>query len=662
VARSRHRRPAPTPAPTRRPWWPIAAVVVVAGLLKLVLLLQLADHPLLQPRGDLDNAVYLELARAIAQGVPSGDLQVFFVSPFYLYFAAAALAMTGMSVFGLQLAQIALGMAAVWCIALVGRLWYGPAGGVIAGALAAATGVFAFNEILVLQSSVDAFLAALGLWLVARAWVRADRPTLVTAGLVLGLHSLNRPNIGLWAAAVVLLTLVWPTVTQAAPAAGKGSRLSSARVRAMLIAAGIALALGPVALRNFAVSGELALVSSHGGLNFYIGNHEDATGTYREVPGISPTIAGQSEDMRQVAGAALGREVTDVEASRYFYGQAWSWIAAHPGRAAMLFLRKLIYTFNATDVALNDSYTYFARDEQTVLRGLVVGPWLLVPLGLAGLVLGRPREDAALAAAWWRWTAFIGVYAVSVALFFVAGRYRLPLLAALCVTSAGSLLALWRLARAADWRPLTLAAAALAALGAVANADLGLEDGRAGWRAEAIVLQIESGRDAEAEAALALLEPEFPNPGLLRYRTARAYLARGDRARALPHLERAADLAPDRPDVRLAAGQALLAEGRAADAEPHLAAAVAADPTNALARGLRGMALGALGRPHDALVEFEQAVALDPDDASARLNLGVAYAQTGRLAEARIEAEAALRLRPGYDRARVFLDALRGRS
>lgn len=634
----------------------------MAGALKLGVLWQLAGHPMLQPRADLDNAVYLDLARGIANGQFAGAGQVFFVSPFYLYFAAAALWSSGGSVFALQLAQVVLGAGAVWCVALTGRLWYGTGGAVLAGSLAAATGVFAFNEILILQSSVDVFLTALGLWLVARAWTTGDRRTLIAAGVVLGLHMLNRPNVALWAMAVVLLTLWWPAWRPAGAGRGSGRLVLAAAGRAGLVAAGLALALAPVALRNLAVSGEVAVVSSHGGLNFYIGNHDGATGTYQEVPGISASIAGQARDMRQVAGAALDRPVTDVEASGYFYRQAWSWMAANPGRAAGLFFRKLLYTFNATDVALNDSYAYFARDVPTILRALVVGPWLLVPLGLAGLFLGRPRSDPALAAAWWRWTTFIAIYAVSVAAFFVAGRYRLPLLVALCVTSAGALLAIWGLLREARWRTLAAAAVPVVVLGVVANLDLALEDGRAGWQAEAIVLDISSGRDAEAEAALTRLEPAFPNPGLLRYRTARAYLARGDRGRALPHLERAADLSPDRPEVRLDLGQLLLAAGRPEDAASHLSAAIAADPDNAMARGLRGMAYGSLGRPEDALADFERAVALDPDDAAAHLNLGVAYAQTGRPAEARRAAEAALRLRPDYDRARVFLSALGGRG
>src|SRR5205085_11421411 len=107
--------------------------------------------------------------------------------------------------------------------------------------------------------------------------VRVQLRTFGAAGLVLGLHILNRPNVAAWTVAAVLLTLCTGRLTR--------------RGRASLaLVAGIALAIAPVAIRNYAVSGELALVSSHGGLNFYIGNHEGATRTYQIIPGITPSI------------------------------------------------------------------------------------------------------------------------------------------------------------------------------------------------------------------------------------------------------------------------------------------------------------------------------------------------------------------------------------
>ena len=150
----------------------------------------------------------------------------------------------------------------------------------------------------------------------------------------------------------------------------------------------------PVAIRNVVVSHQRSLTSafasSHGGLNFYIGNSEAATGFFHPVPGITPNIKGQSEDARRVAEKAIGRPLDDAETSSYFFGLAWAWIGEHPGDAARLFARKLGYTFSAHHIALPHSYPFYAYDVGTMLRFYAIGPWLLIPLGLVGLACFAP--------------------------------------------------------------------------------------------------------------------------------------------------------------------------------------------------------------------------------------------------------------------------------
>ena len=525
--------------------------------------------------------MYLDLARRVAEGeVFLGD-RVFFLSPFYIYFVAVGLAVSGGSTFAVQWMQVLLGTAAVWLTAQTSRLWFGARGALLAAVMAAATGYFAFNEILVLQSAVDPFLTALGLWLIGRAWRSGKAIEFVWAGGALGLHVLNRPNVIAWAAAALGATLVGEWVlrnaecrTQNADRATRSQLVRIATPAAALLA-GLMTVLAPVAVRNYVVAGQLAVVSSHGGLNFYIGNHAGANGTYKNVPGITPSVAGQVTDMRRVAGQALGREVTDVEASEWFYERAWGWIREQPNQAAALFLRKLAFVFNATDIPLNESYAYYATDESLLLRMLFVGPWMLLPLGLAGVWLGRSGAVGRAAVAWWSLALFIPVYAVSVAAFFVTGRYRLPLLVAACVFAPGAILAFWDRWRARAWRPLGAAAGLVSALALLVHLNMGLDNGLGDWRAEMVLQHIDAGREAEAAAALERALEGHRAPALVLFRTGRAYMRRGTPAAGLPLLERAAALEPSRREFRLAAGEALLVLGRPGEAVAHLEAAVA---------------------------------------------------------------------------------------
>ena len=201
-----------------------------------------------------------------------------------------------------------------------------------------------------------------------------------------------------------------------------GVLLLTRRVRpALVLVAGLVIGMSPAAIRNGVVSHEWSFVSSHGGLNFYIGNSETATGFFHQLPGITPSIAGQERDARRVAQQALGRPVNESEASDYFFGLAWTWIRQHPGDALILFLRKLGYVFNAQHIALPYSYPFYAYDAHTMLRFYVIGPWILVPLGLVGLVIATPRMARA---DYYVWLAFVPSFAISVAAFFIAERYR----------------------------------------------------------------------------------------------------------------------------------------------------------------------------------------------------------------------------------------------
>ena len=283
------------------------------------------------------------------------------------------------------------------------------------------------------------------------------------------------------------------------------------------------LVLSPVAIRNRAVTGEWILVSSHGGLNFLIGNHAEATGGYAAPPGVTPTIAGQSADTRRLAEAAEGRALTDAQVSDHFYREGWRWIRAQPGAAAALFARKLALTASRTELPLNYAYAYWARDEPTILRGLVVGAWLLVPLGLAGLAVPPrvPRRTLVV------WASFVPAYALAVAVFFVAWRYRLPLLVALAVPAGAAVDWAWRAIvtrEAAGWRPL---AALFAAGTLLAFWPHRVDDGLADERTERLVHLIVEGRGDEARALLARTLPIHRDPGLVRYRAGRAWLDRG---------------------------------------------------------------------------------------------------------------------------------------
>ena len=700
------------------PRW--APLVLLAGLfvLKTVVMAQLKDHPLLSPESGLDTTAYVRLAEQVVTGNISLGPGLYYVSPFYIYFLAAVLAVFH-SFTAVRVVQIALGTASVACIFLMTRQWFGERAAWIAAALAGLTGLFTFYEVLILQASVDAFLTAAALWCLSLALAQSFSPATgaglkasAAAGLIWGVQTLNRPN--------VLIAVIGVALVMA---------IAQRRVKpAALLIAGLIAGMSPVAVRNAVVSGQWTLVSSHGGLNLYIGNNADATGFYRPVPGVRPAIVGQEQDTRRIAETALGRPLTDAEVGGYFQDLALGWMREHPLDAAALFAKKFAFAFHASHVPLPQSYAFFAYDTPGVLRYLFVGPWILVPLGLIGAALLLRGSTGSGFSGFFIWFSFIPAYAASVALFFVADRYRLPLMVPLCVGAGGAIDWMLRAMAARRMRELATVGAACAALFAAVNAPVTLDDGRwmEGLRtAERYVID---GRYGEADTWATWLEangPAHPGAGLLG--VAQQMMALNQYDRALPYLVRAHDATPGDPHAAYALGQSLLKTGRATEAVPHLrqgfegnvelpaggfdypralvdtgdltgaAAAIrriqpaaAADaeawlrlgrlameakapdtaepffrhaaamqPSDAATRQQYGLNLLVLNRLDDAARELTEAARLDPRDPDTLARLAYAEVRLGRTADARRHALAALTVNPNDPLAQQLVAALR---
>ena len=458
-------------------------------------------------------------------------------------------------------------MLAIACAMRCARDWFGDAAGLVAGVLLAGAGVITFHEIVLLQSALDPVLIA-ALALVYGRAIQGDRwPAWAGAGLLAALFALNRPNALIVAAAIgagLLARMLW-------------QRRRPAVLAAAAFAGAVAIGLAPAALRNLGATGRLTLISSHGGLNFFIGNRAGADGTYEAPLGITPSIAGQAHDARVVAEAVAGRPLADPEVSAHFAGLAASWIREHPGDAASLFARKLWLVAHRTELPLNYSYAYYERDEPTVLR------WLrdrrVVPRPTRRRRAGRtpaPRiERGVERARYLAWGALVPLYAISVAAFFVAGRYRLPILVPLAIAGAGAVTSTIAALRTRRWID---AAIPVAALGIAATATLwpiALDDGRLEERVAMASALAGLGRSADAIARAGAVAREHPEPGTVHYRVALALQAHGDLASAEAEVRRALSIDPKQPEAHAVLGQLLARAGRAGEARHHMLRAAA---------------------------------------------------------------------------------------
>jgi 4-amino-4-deoxy-L-arabinose transferase-like glycosyltransferase len=645
---------------------PLFLLLLATFALKAAVLANFNAHPLLQPVGDMDSGVYARLAADVARGdlLLRGPGPVpFFVSPLYIYFLAAIHALSAGSLLAAKVVQIALGTAATGLVYGMTRRLFGDRAALLAGIFYALTGFVTFHEVLILQAALDPFLTALCLFLLSNAlahgsvslkvnekgtraggsqarvtWaatgVAGGMGRWLAAGAAFGLLALNRPNSLLCVPAIAVTLATASLVVRRR--GGKAvlpfeeNPLRTLRPVAAFLAATAAVVALPLA-RNLIVSGEPVLISSHGGLNFLVGNGPAANGVYRWLDGITPSIAGQATNAKRIAETQSGRTLTTREVSSFFARRARAWIASHPTEAARLFARKVWYVFSNDEMSLNFSTVWYRR-ETLLLRLLAVGPWLLVPLGGAGLalaVLGAgklPGRDAAV------WASFVPSYALVVAAFFVATRYRLPLVAPLAVGAGGALCLSLDAWRRREKKPLFVAACIALPLLALTLWPTGIDDGSSEEETQWVLHLVDAGDTAQAAKRLNALAKIHPSRGLLFFRAGQAWAAAGRFDDAIPALERSLAI-----DSSQAETQKVLSS----------------------AHERRGMERVVAGDMAAALPDLEEAARLDPKNATVRLNLAAILAERGDRGRARALAAEALALRPGYDKAEALLKALR---
>ena len=632
--------------------------LALAGVLSLKLFigLSLGAHPLLVPEGELDGAYY----RHFAERVTAGDLWLlrpdsffgqpaapFFISPLYIYALGLFLKIGG-SLAGARAIQLALGTVAVWLLALTARRWFDRRAMWITGAIASACGLFTFYESLILQAALDPFLTALDLYMLTRALQDGRRRDWIAAGAALGLHALNRPNLLI---VVAGLTVVL-AIAKLRPSTGSGRSFAGP----VLFAATAAVVIAPATWRNYRAAGEFIPISSHGGLNFYIGNGPEADGTFVRAMGVEPSIRGQWLEAPKVASAASGGTLGPSETSAFFRSRAVAWIQAHPMDEARLLVRKTWLALSGAFLTLNHSYPFFAHDTSSRLGLLAAGPALIVPLGILGFIFARPRRGGYLI-----WASFVPLAVLSVVLFFVAARYRLPYQVALTVAAGGGVSWLIDRIRERAWRALAFPAITGAVTLAVVIWPTGLDDGRAEERLRMGLYELEQGRVTAGESWIARAVETHGFPGVAHFRAGQLHESKGRPFEALTHYQAAIAIDPDQPELRVAAARVLNEMKRPdqAIAELERTAPGQLDDTVAREYERAGLAMVPSGRAADAVDVFGKAIARRPRVASFHLNRAVALAMAGRTPEARAEAQAALTLDPGYEKAKELLRTIK---
>ena len=392
----------------------------------------------------LDAYRFQERAVEILEGrVLTG--RPFEMVPLYPFILAVLYKFFGTGLLAVRLFQLACGIAAGLFLYLIGKRAFDRTTGGLAFLLYGLYGVFPYYEMQILATSLSVLCLLLFTFLFI---VAMDKPAVWrwgAAGLAGGILVLIRPNFLPVMGCVCLYLLYFSNRTSRKKKAGFAIKQAAVFAAVFLIILSASLCF------NFVSSGEWILLTAHSGINFYIGNNPEADGTYVAVRGIGGAPVDQTADAAKIAEDRLGRMLTAGEVSAYWSGLAMDFITSHPLSAFRLYVKKLVIFWNAYEVPSIANYNLSMRYLPRLCRGAV---WfgLISPLSLLGMViLWRKRTPK---------QTFLYVlilsYIATLLLFYVNGRYRLPIVPFLILFTAAFLK--WLYLQASDKRAITAAA------------------------------------------------------------------------------------------------------------------------------------------------------------------------------------------------------------
>lgn len=556
----------------------LPAIIAAAAVIRIAFLVQLSGSDLgeILP---LDMRFYHDLGSSMASGggLPQGGLTF---NPLYPLFLAFVFKVFGSGLLMPRIIQCMAGLLTIWLIFHSARLLAGGSNGTgntgksrgkisgnIAGITAASLALL-YPQFLLYEGSVLAtslvtlimaasFYTALRLSNVLRGGgdIRIIGRTVPPAaaavflGILTGAGIMGRPNIFLFLAP--LLTGWLFIITKAE---NRRWRLP------LLYAAGVIVMLAPASIYNASRTGTPAPVTSHGGINLYIGNMRGARGLYNPPEGMRRDMRGLIEDSRLAAEGIAGRRMTDAEVSAFWSSRARERIVTDPGGWLLLLGRKFLLFWNGGEFG-DIVDIEFMRQECPVFRLLLVRFALISTLAFAGAFLIIRYSSGR-----WPFLIFLASSMAAIVLFYFNTRYRLPSVPVLAA-SAGYFIA-WTAGKipARRWKEV---AAALIAAGLFFAAVSGREMFGVNRSATYTFLgnhymsKRDEDRALEAFAEALKLDPDSVEN---RINYARVLSRTGDKERAREYYGLAWESDPDFPRLALEYGYLLDELGMRAEA------------------------------------------------------------------------------------------------
>ncbi|MCH7948207.1 MAG: glycosyltransferase family 39 protein, partial [candidate division Zixibacteria bacterium] len=417
-------------------------IILAALLLRIVYLIIYSSMPEWNML-TVDNQYHFNWAKDISSGNIFGDT-TYFRAPFYIFCLALVFSLFGATLTAARIFGLVIGLVSVLLTFLTGKKLFSQRTGLIAAAIQSVYPLILYFESELLLDPLFMLLLQLSVYFFVLWYKKQNLSSLVCMAISLGLASITRPTALLFLPLVVLFLYF-------------SSTLWKQRVKIIaLFALLLALIILPITIRNYVVGGEIVLISSQGGINFYIGNNRQSDG----VTAAMPEPLGHNwkiDDIRYLAESETAGELKSGALSDFWYEKTFTEIFERPLQWGALLLKKFYYNFSNREISNNRNLGYFFS-QHSLLKFSYFPFAALLALSVLAVVSGYKSHWGVRLL-----LILIFFYSAAVALFFFSSRFRLPLLPFYIILSAVGIESLLRFSKQHYRKyllPVTLAALA----------------------------------------------------------------------------------------------------------------------------------------------------------------------------------------------------------
>jgi len=293
--------------------------------------------------------------------------------------------------------------------------------GLLASLIYACYSIAIFYTGFLLDTTLVVFLNILSFLLLLYAEEKKKALLWVLAGVIAGLSALMKASILLF----LPFFAVWLLYVRR-----KEKILKRTALDITFLIFGVIVVIAPFAVRNYVIDKKFMPFPVQGGLNFFIGNNPVAEGTYISFTEIPDSPIEQVKASVRLAERELRKEgripspekhLTQSQASNYWFLKGLRFIVNNKYRYLRLCLKKIFLFWNAEEIYLNVNY-YFCQKFIPVLNFPFFSFGIIAPFAILGFIFAiREKLRNAYPA-----MLFIFAQMISLILYYVVGRYRMP--------------------------------------------------------------------------------------------------------------------------------------------------------------------------------------------------------------------------------------------